>query len=228
MKHIGVIIPAAGSGMRYGADKLWVELDGHPAVWYTLSAFQRAQTVRSIVVVARADALDRFCALAEEFSKIRAVVCGADTRSGSVRHGLEALPEDTQIVSIHDAARPLITPEEIDRIHSIAETEPALCVGCAVYDTVHAVDEQGFVIGTPDRKSLFAAQTPQVFNLNLYRAVSEETAGAVFSDDTAMFRAAGKPVRTVLCQCENFKITKPEDALRAERVLQARSAERSE
>jgi len=126
-------------------------------------------------------------------------------------------------VSIHDAARPLILPEEIDRLHRNALKYGAVCAGTPVYDTVQQVDEDGYIVATPDRASLIAAATPQIFSSALYREACALPGD--FTDDAGMVRAAGGRVKMILCQGENFKITTKEDAFRAQQVLLRRRGE---
>ena len=216
-KTFGVIIPAAGSGTRFGEDKLMFDLCGKPVLWHTLSAFQKADSVTSIVVPTRRESLCFVRELAKEFSKVVAVVEGGKDRRESVALGFVALPK-TDYVSVHDAARPLILPEEIDRIHRKAIQYGAVCLGTAVTDTVQVVDENGFVVQTPDRASLMAAATPQVFEYELYQKACDGAKGS-FTDDTGMVRSAGGRVKMIPCKCENFKITAKDDAFRAQQVL---------
>ncbi len=216
-KTFGVIIPAAGSGSRFGEDKLMFDLCGKPVLWHTLQAFEQAKTVTAIVIPTRRESLCFVRELTADLTKVVAVVEGGKTRQESVMLGLSALPE-VDYVSVHDAARPLILPEEIDRIHRNGIKYGAVCAGTPVYDTVQQVDDEGFIVRTPDRATLMAAATPQVFEASLYR---KACLGAVeqYTDDAGMVRAAGGRVKMVLCQGENFKITTREDAFRAQQVL---------
>ena len=216
-KTFGVIIPAAGSGTRFGEDKLMFDLCGKPVIWHTLSAFQRADSVTAIVVPTRKESLCFVRELAKEFNKVVAVVEGGENRQKSVILGLAALPK-TDYVSVHDAARPLILPEEIDRIHRKAVQYGAVCLGTSVTDTIQQVDEEGFIIQTPDRASLMAAATPQVFEYESYQRACKEARGQ-FTDDAGMVRAAGGRVKMIPCRSENFKITAKDDAFRAQQVL---------
>lgn len=219
-KTFGVIIPAAGSGTRFGEDKLMYDLLGLPVLRHTLAAFERAKTVTAIVVPTRRESLCFVRELTADLTKVIAVVEGGKTRRESVQKGLDALPE-VDFVSIHDAARPLILPEEIDRLHRNALKYGAVCAGTPVYDTVQQVDEDGYIVATPDRASLIAAATPQIFSSALYREACALPGD--FTDDAGMVRAAGGRVKMILCQGENFKITTKEDAFRAQQVLLRRS-----
>ncbi len=219
-KTFGVIIPAAGSGSRFGEDKLMFDLCGKPVLWHTLQAFEQAKTVTFIVLPTRRESLCFVQEMAAEFKKVVAVVEGGKTRQQSVILGLSALPV-TDYVSIHDAARPLILPGEIDRIHRGAMKYGAVCAATPVVDTIQRVDEDGFIVDTPPRDFLMAAATPQVFEYPLYKKACD----GVYenhTDDAGMVRASGGRVKMILCQGENFKITAKEDALRAQQVMTER------
>ncbi len=216
-KTFGVIIPAAGSGKRFGEDKLSFDLLGKPVLFHTLWAFEQAKTVSSIVIVTRKESLCFVRELTRDFPKVVAVVEGGKTRQESVKNGVEALP-DVDFVSIHDGARPLILPEEIDRIHRNAVKYGAVCAGTPVVDTIQQVDEEGYISSTPDRNTLIAAATPQVFDRVGYWQACHSVAGQ-YTDDAGLYRAAGGKVKMILCQGENFKITTKEDAFRAQQIL---------
>lgn len=220
-KTFGVIIPAAGSGTRFGEDKLMFDLCGKPVLWHTLQAFEQATSVTAIVVPTRKESLCFVKELTAELSKVVAVVEGGSTRQQSVQRGLLALPQ-VDFVSIHDAARPLILPEQIDRIHRSAIKYGAVCAATPVVDTIQQIDEEGYILQTPHRASLMAAATPQVFAYDLYRKACMQ-AETDYTDDAGMVCAAGGKVKMVLFCGENFKITAREDALRAQQVLSNRS-----
>lgn len=207
--------------MRFGGDKTFFPLAGKPMLWHTVNAFCEAETVSSVVIVTRAECVGQVRALTEGMKKVRAVIPGGDTRQDSVFLGAAALPRGTDFISVHDAARPLITPNEIDRIHREAEQTGAVCAGIPLNDTVHMVDTEGRIVATPDRAMLMAAQTPQVFPLAVYRNACKTAKGS-FTDDAGMVRASGVPVRMIRCLCENFKVTRREDAQRADAILRAR------
>ena len=189
-KTFGVIIPAAGSGNRFGADKLMFDLCGKPVLWHTLSAFQAAETVSFIVIPTRAENISVVRELAAPFSKVIAVVSGGETRQESVTRGLAALPA-VDYVSVHDGARPLILPREIDRLHEEAIRYGGVSDALPVVDTSQQVDAQGFVVHTPDRAFLMAAATPQIFESSLYRVACERAVGACFTDDAGMVMVNG-------------------------------------
>ena len=221
--QFGVILPAAGSGTRFGSDKLMFDLCGKPVLWHTVSAFQRADSVGCIVVSTRKENIEAVRSLTAEFSKVVAVTEGGQTRGESILRGMRALPSQVEYLSIHDAARPLILPEEIDRIHDEAVRYGAVCAGTPVYSTVQKIDEEGFIVDTPDRNDLMAAATPQAFSLALYRDACAKTAGQSFTDDAGLVRAAGGRVKMIRCSDENIKITTPADATFAAEILRRRA-----
>lgn len=223
MASFGVIIPAAGCGERFGSDKLMYDLCGKPVLWHTVASFQLAETVKAIVISTRNDAIETVRALTAEFPKVVAVVEGGKTRKESVFNALSVLSEDLDYLSIHDGARPLIVPSEIDRIHRLAEQFGSVCAGLPVVDTIQQVDDWGYIESTPPRASLIAAATPQVFPRSVYLSACRQTTGMDFTDDAGLVHAVGGQVKMVLCQCENFKITTREDGMRAQAVLASRS-----
>ena len=222
--RFGVIIPAAGSGLRFGSDKLMYDLCGEPVLRRTVRAFQEAETVGAIVIPTRKENVETVRELTADFSKVVAVVEGGATRTASVLQGLQALPADLEYVSVHDGARPLILSSEIDALHRQTEICGAVCAGSPVYDTIQQVDGEGNIVATPDRSTLMAAATPQAFRRSLLAEAYRKMSGADFTDDAGLVRAAGGTVKMVLCQCDNFKITTPRDAALAEMILSRRKS----
>ena len=218
----GAVLPAAGSGTRFGADKLMFDLCGKPVLWHTVKAFQQAESVCCIVLVTRKENFETVRALTAEFSKVTAIAEGGKTRKESVLNGVKMLPSQVSYLSVHDAARPLITPEEIDRIHREAVLYGAVCAGTPIYSTVQKIDEAGFVVETPDRACLMAAATPQAFSLSLYQEACAKTVGQEFTDDAGLVRAGGGRVKMIRCSDENIKITTPADGTFAEEILRRR------
>ncbi len=215
------IVPAAGSSSRFGADnKLLSDLGGAPVLIRTLEALESTPEIAKIVVASGADAVDtvRALAAAHHITKLHAVVPGGPTRADSVRASLAALPKKTTLVAVHDAARPLATPDLIGRVVRCAERTGAAIPAVPVKDTVKQV-AHGVIAATPDRSALHAAQTPQVFSkLILDTALSLPGS---FTDDASAVEAMGVCVHTLLGEYENLKITTPEDLLLA-RILYER------
>ena len=215
--NTGAVIVAAGRSQRMaGPDKLWVELpdpDGRerPLLAYAIAAFQRCTTIDSIVLVVAEDAVDRARELAqrEGFDKLYAVVAGGKRRQDSVWAGLDALKR-CDWVAIHDGARPLVTPELIERGLAEAQATGASCCALPVPDTVKEAGEGRAIIRTVDRARLWLAQTPQVFRYDLL-ANAHATFEGDATDDAAMIEALGGQVTLYPGSPRNLKVTTQED-----------------
>ena len=221
------ILVAAGSSSRIGGDmpKPLLPLCGTPILAHTLVAFQRCPLVDEIVVVAREQDADTARTLAHTYgiTKLTHVVAGGATRAESVARGVEAVSERTKYVAIHDAARCLITPEQISRVLRTAYIHRAASAACPVTDTVKLRTKRGFIEKTIDRRSVYLAQTPQVFHADLYRAALQQVGRTDLTDDNQLMEALGFPVKLVNCGSENLKITYPEDLERARDILTRRN-----
>ena len=222
---VGVIVAAGGSGRRMGGvRKQYLELLGEPILLRALRPFLAHPAVRWVVVALPAeDAADPPEWLAALDPRVRLVAAGAE-RTDSVRCALEALPAPCEIVLVHDAARPLVTREVIERTLSAARPDRAVVAAVPVEDTVKQVDADGRIVATLDRSRLWRAQTPQAFPR---RALEEAHAAAAArglsaTDDAALVEASGLPMVVVEGSAENFKITGPLDLLLAEAVLRSR------
>lgn len=222
------VVAAAGRSTRMGegASKQFVPLLGIPAVVRTLLAFERAETVGSAVVVCRAEDREELgrCIARYRIWKVAAVLAGGETRQESVAAGIAALPAGVGYVAVHDGARPLVTPEEIDACVRDAFKTGASALGTPLKDTVKRVDASFCVVSTPERDGLWAVQTPQVFELGLYRRALDRARadGADLTDDCQLVERLG--VRVHLCRGSygNIKLTTPEDIPVAEAILKSR------
>ena len=223
-----LLIPAAGMGKRMGSDrnKLLISLLGKPLLAWTLMAAQTARSISWIGIIGqpedRAD-LDRILGNIS-MSKPVQFIQGGSTRQESVYNGLQGLPDGTERVLIHDGARCLATPELFDRCTAILGTCPGLIAAISVKDTIKIVDNTGIVIDTPDRANLWAAQTPQGFEVALLKACHEKgrTLGWEVTDDAALFEKCNLPVTIVPGEETNLKITTPVDLAIAEFILRSR------
>ena len=222
---VGVIVAAGGSGRRMGGvRKQYLELLGEPILLRALRPFLAHPAVRWLVVALPAeDAADPPEWLAALDPRVRLVAGGAE-RTDSVRSALEALPAACEIVLVHDAARPLVTPEVIERTLSAAGPDRAVVAAVAIEDTVKQVDVDGRVVATLDRSRLWRAQTPQAFPRRALEEAHAAAAARGFSatDDAALVEASGLPIVVVEGSADNFKITGPLDLLLAEAVLRSR------
>ena len=166
------IILAAGLGKRMGADqsKLFLQLTGKPLLAHTLETFEQCADIQGVVLVVPADSIDEVAAIAKDFQKIRSTVAGGAERQDSVREGLKAVPDETDIIAVHDGARPLVLASEIEAAIEAARETGAAVVGQPLSDTIKRVD-RGTVVETLDRSKLWAVQTPQVFQSTFWVVV---------------------------------------------------------
>ncbi len=227
-KTCAAVIVAAGSATRMqGIDKMLVPLAGVPVVLRSVRALAASDCIDSLVIVTRTECMETLRTLCAEVSKPVTVVAGGASRPESVLAGLAALPEGTELAAIHDGARPLVTQAVIAEAVEAAERCGAAAPAVPVHDTIKQA-ENGLVRATPERKTLFAVQTPQVFDVKLLKTVLRAAMerGIALTDDCSAVEAAGKPV--VLTQgCEeNLKITTPVDLTLAEAILKWRKTMR--
>jgi 2-C-methyl-D-erythritol 4-phosphate cytidylyltransferase len=220
------IIVAAGSSRRMGFDKLFAEIAGKPVIAHTVAAFDSANVVTSIVIVAREDRHREIESIVRDqnFKKIHAIVNGGEHRQDSVRAGLDRLPENARHVAVHDAARPLVTQEQIERVYQLACKHGAAALAATATDTLKYADVDLAVTSSVDRRQLFAMQTPQIFERKMiedaYRSV---VADKIFiTDEVSAVERSGAKVVLVPNEQSNFKITYPEDLPLAEFVLNQR------
>lgn len=222
LKRCGAVIVAAGSASRMGGiDKVMAPLGGTPMVARTAAAFQNCDAIAEIVIVTRPDLIRPISALCAGMDKVRAVVAGGSSRQESVWLGLNALSEDIQLAAIHDGARPLISNLVIDRTVRAANSYGAAAPAVPVKDTIKVV-KGGLVEKTPDRATLQAVQTPQVFDFDLLRGAlkqAEEEKAAV-TDDCSAVERLGMKVKIVEGDERNLKVTTPMDLKIAEMLLE--------
>jgi len=223
--RVGVAVPAAGSGRRMGGvRKPFLELAGEPVLVHALRPFLADRRVVAVVVALGADdAADPPAWLTALDSRVR-VVPGGASRAASVRNALAALPDDVDVVAVHDGARPLVTPEVVGRCIDVAAGGEGAVAGCRAVDTMKEVDAEGHVVRTPERARLWHAHTPQVFPAAIARrayAADEETLAAA-TDDAALAEDVGAVVRMVDAGPGNLKVTTPGDLPLAETLLAAR------
>lgn len=212
---VGVIVVAAGSSRRMGgADKLWIDLGGRPLLERTIAALTATPNICRLVVVAGPATQERMAQMGRHspWSSVDAVVPGGPTRQDSVFRGLQALPP-CDLVLIHDGARPLVSAALLTRAVSAAHEQRAVIAATLVTDTVKMIDPSGRIVASPERASLRAAQTPQVFAEPLLRRAYDAAgdARAACTDDAAVVALAGHPVYVVEGERENVKVSTPSD-----------------
>ena len=222
LKYCGAVIVAAGSASRMGGiDKVMAPLGDEPMILHTVRAFQESDVIREIVIVTRPDLIVPIMDLCSGFDKVRAVVAGGKDRSDSVRAGLQVLSRQVKLVAVHDGARPLVSWQVIDRTVRAANTYAAAAPGIPVKDTVKVV-QGGTVRATPNRATLQAIQTPQVFDVDILRGGLKKTGleGAAITDDCSAVELLGMSVKIVEGDEKNIKVTTPMDLKLAQMLLE--------
>ena len=219
MKTAAILV-AAGSSARMksgGASKTMMEIGGEPVLSRTLRAFETAACISKTVIVARACDFDAIQKASAFVTKPLTITEGGKERQDSVSNGA-ALCDDAEYIAVHDAARPFITPEEIETVCADAEKYGAATLAVPVKDTIKVAAADGTVCATPERSTLRAIQTPQVFRLSLYKEALclAKNAGKQYTDDCQLIEAAGGKVYLTPGDYKNIKITTPEDLLVAE------------
>ena len=227
MRTVALVL-AAGRGERLGfpLPKGFVPLAGRPLLLHALAALDAVAELERLVPVIPADAFERYrqaIAGAGTSGKLAAPVPGGRERQDSVRAGLAALPPGAELVAVHDAARPLVRPEAVRRVIEAARATGAAILAAPVRDTIKRV-VAGRVVETPPRAECWAAQTPQVFRVEILREAlaKADAEGVVGTDDAQLVEALGVEVRVVPGDADNLKITGPEDLALAEHLLALR------
>lgn len=225
--HCAAIVPAAGKSARMGGeDKMFSQLCGVPVLARTLTALDQAVLVDEIVVAVQPEKLEEVAALVSRagIRKPIQVVEGGANRAESVLLAALEAGEDTEYLAIHDGARPLILPEQVDEMIRLGQRTYAVAPALPVTDTVKVADLSGLVLSTPDRSTLFAVQTPQVFQASILKAALQSAidAEAPITDDCSAVERLGKEVYLTPGWRENIKITTPEDLAIAEAFLRRR------
>lgn len=224
---LSAIIVAAGTSTRVGFDKLFAPIAGRPVVMYSIDAFEHTACVGEIIIVARKSATDRLQDLIAQakIRKVRAIIPGGKRRQDSVQAGLNEISETAQFVAVHDAARPLITPREIERVFAEARKSGAAALAAPVSDTLKVGDQRQRVVGSIERSNVFAMQTPQIFARKLlvdsYRRATQDH--AVLTDEVSAIQNSRGEVVIVPAEDHNLKITYASDLSVAENILAGRS-----
>ena len=219
---IGVIIVAGGSGTRLKAKvpKAFVFLKGKPLITRSLTVFQRCAVVKSIVVVGHKDHLGRLASLKKKFTEISVVVPGGVTRADSVKYGRAALSNDTDIVLVHDAARPLVNAPVLGRLLAALKKHKAVIAAVPVKATIKQVNAKTLLVdNTLRRDLLWDVQTPQGFHRNVLVKAHQLKFKGEATDDAMLVERLGVPVKVVMGDHRNIKITTPEDLKIAEGLI---------
>ncbi|MEA1959831.1 MAG: 2-C-methyl-D-erythritol 4-phosphate cytidylyltransferase [Bacillota bacterium] len=224
---VRVVIAAAGKGtrMQEKTNKQYKILNGHPVLAYSLQFFEQLDLVDEIVVVTRKKDLD-FCRQKVidkyNFKKVSAVISGGKERQDSVWAGLQQLGKDTDLVVVHDGARPLLSSPVFHHLLEEAQEWGAAIPGVVSKDTMKMVDRDGFVRQTIDRESVFHIQTPQVFKyeelVSAYQQACEEKFTA--TDDASLFERYIGRVKVIEGDYKTIKITTPSDLIKVQSFLE--------
>lgn len=222
--RITAIVPAAGKGARFKSKekKIFAKLNGKPLLLHTLKLLQSSPVIEDIILVTDARLIERVRKLVKKYgiTKVRHVVRGGRQRSDSVRNGLAYVKKDSRLVLIHDGARPLATGGIIERTVRAAERYGASVAAVPVKATIKVSGRSSFVRYTPDRKTLWEIQTPQVFRRDiLVDAYKKAGRNNFFTDDAALVENIGKRIKIAKGGYGNIKITTIEDMKMAEALI---------
>ena len=231
------IIVAAGSSERMGFDKLFALVSGKPIIAHTIAAFECTDCVDEIILVGRADSLGEFQKVIGKPTKVKHVIAGGAERSDSVRAGLEHVDPKSGFIAVHDAARPMITPEKITRVFEVARKHGAATLAEPINDTLKradlaavaaSADDAGDLLikESVDRSGIYGMQTPQVFEKKLLEEAYQLVAKKKISvtDEVSAVELLGRKIILVPNHDFNFKITYPRDLPLAEFVLKQRES----
>ncbi len=228
------IIVAAGSGTRAGkgVPKQFCDVGGIPIAARTVSTFEGCSFINEIIIVAKPGTEPIFTDYMQKFgwTKVKKIVTGKASRQLSVFEGFKAISDDSDYVYIHDGVRCLVTEEMIERVGEAACLNGIAIAAKKASDSIKIADKNDKVSSSPDRKTVWQAQTPQVFKTEIYRAAAYTALKNEFdaSDDAMLAEACGFPVKLVDCGEENIKITAPVDFLIAEAILKYREEKSKE
>ncbi len=209
------VVPAAGSATRMaGINKIFLELDGIPVLARTLMALESCEKINEIIIATKETDIPNVASLCKEYgiTKATKIVRGGSTRAESVNNAVREVSADATHIAVHDGARPFITPDLVNRVINAAEEHHAAAPGVRVKDTIKTV-KNGRVVDTPDRETLFAIQTPQIFDADLLKGALANVINKKLSvtDDCMAVEALGAEVWIVDGSYDNIKITTPED-----------------
>ena len=225
--RLAVVVVAAGRSSRMaGVDKTFAQVAGIPLIIHTLQRLAASDAVGRIALVVADDAVLRADELTRQYQvpKLAAICPGGARRQDSVAAGLAALDDSSRWIAVHDGARPCIADDILQRGLDAVRQWGAAAAAVPVKDTIKVVNDNGVITHTPARATLWAAQTPQVFERGLLQAAHRTAAasGQEYTDDAAMVAAAGHTVRVFEGSYDNIKVTTPEDLVIVERLLAAR------
>ena len=223
-----VLILAAGNSTRMGGEnKQLLTVGDLPVIVRSVEAFRNIPDIKEILVAVKEGEKPAFEQVLSRFLKpgeipVKVIPSGGETRQKTVEQSLDYLSQQVKYIAIHDGARPLVGKEDIEKTFSACRTVGGAVLGVMAKDTVKMIRKDGLIEVTPNRSSLFAAQTPQAFKLSEYRAALETAKQEHFdfTDDAQLFERTRRKVAAVIGHYDNLKITTPEDVKIAESLLQ--------
>ncbi len=224
---VTAIFPAAGQSrrMKISSNKNFLELDGIPVLIRTLQKFSQSKKIDNLIIAAAGDEIETVKNLLKKFSDLKPfkIVAGGSERQYSIANALKEIADDCEIILVHDAARPLISVKVIDEVIDAAKIYGGAIAAVPEKNTIKIVDENNFVVDTPDRSKLVAVQTPQGFQRKILIDAYEKAAQDKFlgTDDSSLVERLGYKVKIILSNYRNIKITTPEDILAAKALLKA-------
>lgn len=225
MKASAVIVCAGNSTRMGGVNKILLPLGERKVIGVTMQAFQSCESVSEIIIVAREADIPAIQEEAElaGITKLAACTAGGATRQESVINGIKKISRDSELVAVHDGARPLVKPGHIEKVIKDASIFGGATLGVPVKDTIKTIDG-GLIVDTPPRSSLYITQTPQIFKRSLYFEGVDFALehGLDFTDDCQLVEAIGGKVAMTIGDYTNIKITTPEDIAIAEVLLKQR------
>lgn len=225
---ITVIVAAAGRGsrMKRAENKVFLPLDGNAILSYSIERFAHRDDVGELIVISAEHEVEQMRRLVDSCGVMIPVkiVVGGSERQYSIANALQEVNERSELILVHDGARPLVTDAVIENVIRLARENGASIAAVAVKDTIKKVDADGMVIDTPPRQSLYAVQTPQGFEARLlkkaYAQAKED--GFLGTDDASLVERLGKKVAIAEGDYQNIKITTPEDLMIGEALLKGR------
>ncbi|MBS0183325.1 MAG: 2-C-methyl-D-erythritol 4-phosphate cytidylyltransferase [Nitrospira sp.] len=225
------LVPAAGRGLRMGGSvpKQFLALGGQPLILHSLHVLQASSIIEEVILAVPQNEMDyclREIVAKHRFTKVTKVVPGGHERQDSVRHALEAVHDDVDVVLVHDAVRPFLTEHMVEEVVKAARAKGAAIIAVPMKDTVKQVGADHVIERTIDRQSLWLAQTPQAFRRDWLLAAHRKAhaEGVRATDDAYLIEWAGHTVCVVEGSGENIKVTRSEDLVIGEAILASRQS----
>ena len=219
MSNVAIIL-GAGNGTRMGIDKskLLLEINGKTVIQRSVETFLSIKDIDRVIVTVRKNDVELFSKILND--KRITFVIGGDTRQQSVKNAVDTI-DSCELVIIHDGARPLVTKDTIISTIDNAKKYKAAATGVKVKDTIKVVDDNGYIVDTPNRDSLVAIQTPQIFDFELYKNAMAQAIKDKkdFTDDCKLVENYGEKVKVVIGEYTHIKITTPDDVVVAQQIL---------